>query len=136
VPTPVISRISGQGTRQVDEEAGQEGGDLVEGQPGLLDHPVGDAAVDADRGEAARLRAVDHHEPHQERADLVLHGEAERDRGDDGDGAWADRSDRGEHRGEANMIHGIAPIRPRTARTASSTSQSTVPLSGRPRTGR
>jgi hypothetical protein len=27
-----------------------------------------------------------------------------------------------------NMIHGIAPIRPRTARTASSTSQSTVPL--------
>jgi hypothetical protein len=28
----------------------------------------------------------------------------------------------------ANMIHGIAPIRPRTARTANSTSQSTVPL--------
>ena len=28
----------------------------------------------------------------------------------------------------ANMIQGIAPIRPRTARTASSTSQSTVPL--------
>jgi len=37
------------GHRQVDDQAGQEGGDLVEGQPGLLHDPVGDAAWETRR---------------------------------------------------------------------------------------
>jgi hypothetical protein len=43
---------------------------------------------------------MDHHEPHQQRADLVLGREAEGDGGDDGHGAGADRPDGGEHGGQ------------------------------------
>ena len=82
----------------VDEEARSEGRHGRERQAGLGDDAVGDAAVDRDRGEAAGLRAMDHHEAHQQRRDLVAEGEAEGDRGDDGDGARAHRADRGQQR--------------------------------------
>ena len=87
--------------RGVDEEAGGEGGHRAERQTGLGDHAVGDAAVDRDRGEAAGLGAVHDHQAHQQRRDLVAEGEAERDRGDDRDGARADRADRGQERRDA-----------------------------------
>ena len=82
------------GDSEVDAEARQEGRDLAQRKPGLGDDPVGDAAVDADRREAAGLRAMDDHQTHQQRRDAVLEREPERDRGDDGHGARADRADR------------------------------------------
>jgi hypothetical protein len=86
--------------RQVDAEARQHGGDLVERQAGLGDDLVGDAAVDADRREAAALRTVHDHEPHEQRIDAVLGGKAERDRRDDGHRRRADRTHRREQRGD------------------------------------
>jgi hypothetical protein len=100
-----------RGRRRVHDEAGQEGDDLVGGQPGLLDDAVGDPAVDADRAEPARLRAVDDHEAHEQRVDPELDREAERDRGDDRDRPGAHGADGGEHRGdpEHDPGHGRDP---------------------------
>ena len=66
----------------------------------LLDDAVDDRAEDADRREAAGGRAVDDHQAHQDRVDLVADGEAERDRRDDRHRRGDDRADRGQHRGD------------------------------------
>ena len=84
---------------EVHAEAGEHGCQLVQRQAGFLDDAVGDAAVDADRREAAPLRTVHHEEPHQQGADLVLEGKAQRDRRDDRHRRRADRADCGERRG-------------------------------------
>ena len=86
--------------RQVDAQAGQHGRQLAERQARLGDDLVGDAAVDADRREAAALRAVHHHQAHQQRIDAVLGGEAERDRRDDRHRRRADRAHGREQRGD------------------------------------
>ena len=91
----------------------------LSGRPGLGDDAIGDAAIDADRREAAGLRAVDHHQTHQQRTDLVLDREAQGDRGDDRDRAGLTAPTDVSTAAMKNMIHGIAAMRPRTARTAS-----------------
>ena len=69
---PPSARKSRIGDSEVDAEARQEGRDLAERKPGLGDDPVGDAAIDADRREAAGLRTMDDHQTHQQRRDAVF----------------------------------------------------------------
>jgi hypothetical protein len=85
---------------QVDDQAGQEHGQLAGGQVVLLHHRVRDRAVDADRGEPAALRAVHDEHAHHQRVDLVLAGEAQRDRADDRAGGRTGGADRGQQRGD------------------------------------
>ena len=70
------------------------------GQPLVLDDRVHRDAVDADGGEAAALRAVDHHHAHEQRVDPVPDGEGQRDRRDDRDRRGRERADRGQQRGD------------------------------------
>ncbi|MCY1214704.1 hypothetical protein D9M72_265300 [compost metagenome] len=83
---------------KVDTQAGKGRRHLVQRQPRLLHDLIGDAAIDADRREAAALRTVDHHQAHQQRVDAVARGEPQRDRRDDCHRCRADRADRGQHR--------------------------------------
>ena len=85
---------------QVEAQAGQEHRHLGYFQPGFLHHAIGDAAVHADRREAARLRTMDDQQAHHQRIDVVLLGKAQGDRADDGDRGGAQRTERGEHRGD------------------------------------
>jgi hypothetical protein len=87
------------GDHQVHQQAGEEEPDLADRQVVLAHHGVGDGAVDADRREAAGLRAVHDEHAHQQGVDLVAAGEAEGDRADDGAGGRAGRTDGGEHTG-------------------------------------
>jgi hypothetical protein len=75
-----------QGDDGVEDKAGQEQRGGAEGQVGFGEDAVDRDAVDGDGRETAGLGAVDHHHAHQQRADFVLPGEAERDGGNDGDG--------------------------------------------------
>ncbi len=87
------------GDGEVEQQAGQEDGQLVDGQVVLGHDGVGDDPVDADRGEPAGLGAVHHEHAHHQRADAVAAGEAERDRPDDRAGRGAGGADGGEHGG-------------------------------------
>ena len=100
----------------------------LRGRPRLGDDLVGDAAVDADGREAAALRAVHDHQAHEQRIDAVLGGEAEAIGAMIATAAGLTAPTAVSSAAMKNMIHGMAAMRPRTARTPSWTSQSIVPL--------
>ena len=90
----------GDGDGEVEQQAGEEDGELVDGQVVLGHDRVGDDPVDADRGEPAGLRAVDHHHAHHQHVDAVAAGEAQSDGADDRAGRGAGGADGGQHGGD------------------------------------
>ena len=88
------------GDGQVEGEAGQEDLGGARREPGLGDEAVDDAAIDADRREAAGLGAVDHHQPHHHRIDPVLGREGQRHRRQDRHRRRPQRPEGGQGRGD------------------------------------
>ena len=95
--------------RRVDEEACRKGRQRRQGQACLLNHAVGDAAIDADGRKAPGLRAMDDHQAHQQRVDMVSEGKAQRDGRHDRHRAGADCAHGGQQRGNAEHDPGNRP---------------------------
>src|SRR4029077_6489703 len=82
--------------RGVEQQTAEEQGERAINEARLRCNGGDGYSVDADRGEATGLRAVDDHHAHQQRIDLVPRGEPERDGRDDRYGRRSERTDRGE----------------------------------------
>jgi hypothetical protein len=84
--------------QQIEAQARKEQMYVVAGQIGALHDLIRDASIDAHGREAAALRAMNHHQSHQERMNAVLLRKAQGYRRDDRDSAGTHCADAREQR--------------------------------------